>query len=293
VRTRIKPSDIVETDITYFDPENDSWPESKPGGRRFPVVVPPRLSGSDYSAGGLAERANYETFTQRHADYEGKFWWPLRGSHGTFGVAIRDVEGCPPGILDDLEAVERETLMDGADDVLVRLESERQDEAWDAYGEDEFVEALEGVLHEGRTGMELELLHRGHLSDVYRTLGDIFGIYPECETPDSVHFGTGDLAKNLDRVLSVWDMPASREGEAPPPNLLAVRLAKAIVDPDTKGVFRGADADVRDVLAHTWRALRRTNHFGADVMNDRLQERGPEAMWAAVLREPDIAWRGA
>jgi hypothetical protein len=286
--TTTLPSNFIGCEAAYYSPETDTWPVDVAREGRFPVVVPHRLVWSLHDA-NLGNQANYNVFTQKHADYEGRFWWPVRDGHGTYGIAIRDVEGCPAEILEDLEALEDNALMWGAEDELVRLEAEAESEAWEDYGEGDFMLALQSVLHAERVGFEFEDCEPRHIRQAYRTLCDVFGVYPVVESGESVYFAVEHIAAELNRALKVWDSPAA-EGETPPPNVLAARLAKAVVQPDPRGMFLGGDVAVIPVLRNTWEMLRKLGPASVGVLRDRVQEVGPDMMWEKLIREPRTAW---
>lgn len=104
----------------------------------------PYASGSDYS-GSLVEKANAKCIEDTYGENE----WvhPVYGGHGTYAVAIgvTGLLGCDGDTFDELcealEGLDDYPLLD--EELHSELEMEGADEAWDSWGKDSFVKALE------------------------------------------------------------------------------------------------------------------------------------------------------
>ena len=112
-----------------------NWSDD-PAGQWF---VPGRVSYSDYS-GGTVGKANVEWFLENWEHYRPQFILELHGGHGTTAVALL-IDDTPDEVWKQLEGLEDYPLFD--DEKLSDVEMELQNEAWDAWGEQDFRKALE------------------------------------------------------------------------------------------------------------------------------------------------------
>lgn len=105
---------------------------------RGSLYCPDHLAGSDYS-GNSVTASNYRVFLARFRRHVEKGIWPIRGGHGSYGIAIRlDLDDA--GVWETLAALEDYPVLDETD--LALLESEREEEAFISRGITDFRRAL-------------------------------------------------------------------------------------------------------------------------------------------------------
>lgn len=103
--------------------------------------VPDGLSGSRTNRDSV-NIGNNRVFLKRYGNQEGVF--PLKGDHGSFGVAIR-ISAISPEMLDDLKGM-AEDYPSLDDEEAAKAEHEQIDEAWDDWAHFDFIRALENHL---------------------------------------------------------------------------------------------------------------------------------------------------
>lgn len=112
-------------------------------------VMPDRLSYGDYDNSGAVERANYKAFRKMFAEHEDVEWTTVYGDHDTHAIVIRaDADERVPEIGEALGALEKNSVLD--DTTLNETEMEVYDEAWESYGDSEFVRWLEAQEQEAK-----------------------------------------------------------------------------------------------------------------------------------------------
>ena len=107
-------------------------------------ILPNYCSGSDYS-GSLVEVSNHKAILESlPGEYEdGIEYLDYSGGHGTFALAIR-LDALTPDLLEMLESLEDYPVAD--ESLWSELETESQNEAWNAWAKDEFRTALSKAL---------------------------------------------------------------------------------------------------------------------------------------------------
>lgn len=124
-----------------IDPQD--WPVSRYG--RWEVrkdgryEVPELLSGSDYS-GSLVTRSNHDVWRETFADGEDKWWTSVIGGYCTYAIVI-DMEAITDEAREFLDALDGYPLAD--EDHHSRMEMDAQSEAWESWGRNDFIRALE------------------------------------------------------------------------------------------------------------------------------------------------------
>lgn len=104
------------------------------------LFVPASLSGSRLQQDAV-NIGNNRVFLKRYGDVAGVY--PLRGDHGSFGVAIR-ISSISGQMLDDLKGLADYPSMDDAE--ASKAEHELIDDAWNDWAHFDFIRALENHL---------------------------------------------------------------------------------------------------------------------------------------------------
>ena len=111
--------------------------ESDPKGM---YVEPKYVSFGDYG-GSMVERSNYDEFMEEFAEHRGTEWWNWGGDYGSHGLIVRvDADERVPEIGEFFEGLEVYPLAN--EDRHSELEEEARAEAWEDYGEREFIDKL-------------------------------------------------------------------------------------------------------------------------------------------------------
>jgi len=204
--TRYSRTDHREVDGTY-----GHWYDDKDG-RWF---LPEWLSGSDYS-GTLLEHANLRAFKEAFPSGEGKWWVEIYGGHGTFAVLVRTLayRNCEE-VREFFDSLEDYPCAD--DSLLSELECEAESEAWEQYGEKDFIKATKQKLREGlATDIDDyddaidavcdDVVTSGEWWETWRELWDRFNVNGGTgyvnEQGDSIYFYIDEAVKRWDLALA-------------------------------------------------------------------------------------------
>ena len=176
-------------------------------GEGKPFWIPPHCSAGDY-CGNLVERSNVNALTEEldaiESEHGIEVYFVLREAYGTDSVALWPRALAFPAIVSIVEGLGDYPLID--DSAHSELETEAQAEAWEAYGRQEFREALSGLVPEAYGAV-----------DDGSTLADLGSLNPL----DYPGFGTG---WGDDRALP-WE-----DSDLPDPSDLVEDIADDKVD---------------------------------------------------------------
>ena len=139
----------ADGNVSYGDFERTNWPESV---NKYLNSLPfkelyffvPYTTSSDYS-GSTIEKANAKYFENTYTEYD---WIHLVFGYfniNTIAINVSALLNCDEDTFNELctilEDLENYPLID--DKILCELEMELSDEAWDSWGESDFIVALE------------------------------------------------------------------------------------------------------------------------------------------------------
>ena len=164
------------------------------------------LSAGDYNYNGTVGTSNIKYFAENLSQYEGILWWYLNEAFNSTSIIIdASVENATHCELTDCGedckfcgANEIREILDGLEDypvidesLLSEVEHDTTCDCWESYGQSDFTSALES-RYEALTDKEIELddAKETDITDLYYSLCNEAGQYPEIELNDAMFFET-------------------------------------------------------------------------------------------------------